>query len=137
MKVDEYDSLILYVGDLGRAREFYVDILGLPVRFEDEIAVVVGGFPGQIVLHRNDEGHDERGIFPAGTEPGAVSVRFKVEDPDAWEQESRRSRVPVLWPTQEANWGRFVVVADPDGRPVVLAKMTTRPPSTAERRIER
>lgn len=126
MEVDDYDSLILYVGDLSQARAFYVDTLGLPVRFEDEIVVVVGGPSGQIVLHRNDRGHDERGIFPAGTTAGAASVRFKVEDPDEWEKEARRTGVPVLWPTQEATWGRFVVVADPDGRPVALAKMTTR-----------
>jgi catechol 2,3-dioxygenase-like lactoylglutathione lyase family enzyme len=126
MKVDDYDSLILYVGDLGQAKAFYTDTLGLPVGFEDEIIVVVGGPSGQIALHRNDRGHDERGIFPAGTEAGAASVRFNVEDPDAWEDEARRSGVPVLWPTQNATWGRFVVVADPDGRRVVLAKMTAR-----------
>jgi catechol 2,3-dioxygenase-like lactoylglutathione lyase family enzyme len=43
MKVDDYDSLILFVGNLDEARAFYVDTLGLPVRFEDEIIVVVGG----------------------------------------------------------------------------------------------
>ena len=125
MKVDDYDSLILFVGNLSEARAFYVGTLGLPVRFEDEIIIVVGGPSGQIVLHRNDRGHDERGIFPVGTTAGAASVRFKVEDPDAWEQEARRVGVPVVWPAQEATWGRFVVVADPDGRPVALAKMNT------------
>jgi len=29
-----------------------------------------------------------------------------------------------VWPVQEARWGRFLVLADPDGRSVVLAKMT-------------
>lgn len=125
MKVDDYDSLILFVTDLVEAKAFYGGTLGLPVRFEDDIIVVVGGPSGQIVLHRNDRGHDERGIFPAGTTPGAASVRFKVRDPDAWEEEARRTGVTVLWPTQEATWGRFVVVADPDGRPVALAKMNT------------
>ena len=57
---------------------------------------------------------------------GAASVRFKVDDPDEWEREARRSGVTVLWPAQEATWGRFVVVADPDGRPVALAKMFAR-----------
>ena len=36
MRVDDYDSLILFVGDLSKAKAFYVDILGLPVRLEDE-----------------------------------------------------------------------------------------------------
>jgi len=125
MKVDDFDSLILYVGSLTDAKAFYVDTLGLPVRFEDEIIVVIGGFSGRIVLHRNDRGHDERGIFPAGHDAGAASLRFRVEDPDAWEEEATRAGITVLWPTQEASWGRFVVVADPDGRPVALAKMNT------------
>jgi catechol 2,3-dioxygenase-like lactoylglutathione lyase family enzyme len=124
VKVDDYDSLILYVGDLSRARAFCADTLGLPVRFEDEIIVVVGGPSGQTVLHRNDRSHDERGIFPAGTSAGAASIRFNVEDPEAWEEEARRSGVPLLWLTQEATLGRFVVIADPDGRPLALAKMT-------------
>jgi predicted enzyme related to lactoylglutathione lyase len=125
MKVDDFDSLILFVGNLREAKAFYVHTLGLPLRFEDDIIVVVGGPSGRIVLHRNDKGHDERGIFPAGTTAGAASVRFTVEDPDSWETEAKRAGVPVLWPAQNATWGRFVVVADPDGRPIALAKMNT------------
>src|SRR5271154_1193808 len=116
MNVEDFDSLILFVESLSEARAFYVDTLGLPVRYEDDIIVVIGGPSGQIVLHRNDRGHDDRGIFPAGTTAGAASVRFKVGDPDAWEKEARQSGVPILWPAQEATWGRFVVVADPASR---------------------
>ena len=125
MKVDGYDSLILYVANLDEAKAFYAGTLGLPLRFEDDIIVVVGGPSGRVVLHRNDRAHDERGIFPAGQTAGAASVRFNVEDPDAWEKEAKRSGVPVLWPAQDATWGRFVVVADPDGRPIALARMDT------------
>jgi catechol 2,3-dioxygenase-like lactoylglutathione lyase family enzyme len=125
MKVDGYDSLILYVASLSDAKDFYVSILGLPVLFEDEVIVVVGGPAGRLVLHRNDRGHDERGIFPAGVIAGAAAVRFSVQDPDAWEEEARRLGSPVLWPAQDATWGRFVVLGDPDGRPIALAKMTS------------
>jgi len=119
----EFESLILFVADLPQARSFYVGALGLPVLFEDDVIVVVGDRSGRVVLHRNDRGHDERGIFPAGHGVGGAAVRFAVDDPDAREEEARRRGVPVLWPTQEATWGRFVVLADPDGRSVVLAKM--------------
>ena len=129
MKVDSYDSLILYVADLGEAKAFYAETLGLPVRFEDDVIVVVGRPSGRIVLHRNDRGHDERGIFPTGQTAGAASVRFNVEDPDGWEREAVRVGVPVLWPAQDATWGRFVVVADPDGRPIALARMHATLPS--------
>jgi hypothetical protein len=55
--------------------------------FEDEIAVVLGGLSGRVVLHRDDRGHDERGIFPAGSGVGGAAVRFAVDDPDACERD--------------------------------------------------
>jgi catechol 2,3-dioxygenase-like lactoylglutathione lyase family enzyme len=127
MRTDGFDSLILYVSDLADSRTFYVDALGLPLLFEDEIITVVGGGTGRVVLHRNDRGHDERGTFPAGSEAGAAALRFSVSDPDACEAEATATGLTVLWPAQEASWGRFVVLADPDGRPVVLAKMRVGP----------
>ncbi len=117
------ESLILFVSYLSAARAFYVDTLGLPLLFEDEIVAVVGDRAGRVVLHRNDRGHDEGGIFPAGTGVGGAAVRFTVDDPDACERAAVKKDVRVLWPTQEASWGRFAVLADPDGRSIVLAKM--------------
>jgi catechol 2,3-dioxygenase-like lactoylglutathione lyase family enzyme len=123
MRVEQLESLILFVSDLAAAKAFYVGALGMPVVFEDEIIVVAGGQSGRIVLHRNDRGHDERGIFPAGSGAGGTAVRFTVDDPDACERDARAAGLPVVWPVQEAAWGRFLVLADPDGRSVVLAKM--------------
>jgi len=119
-----FESLILFVSDLEASRAFYVNGLGLPVVFEDDIIVLVGGPTGRIVLHRNDRGHDERGIFPAGNGIGGAAVRFLVEDPDECERQAAEIGLPVLWPAQDATWGRFVVLADPDGRSVVLARMS-------------
>jgi catechol 2,3-dioxygenase-like lactoylglutathione lyase family enzyme len=127
MQAGHLESLILFVADLGEARSFYVDALGLPVLFEDEIAVVVGDQAGRVVLHRNDRGHDERGTFPAGSGVGGAAVRFVVDDPDACERDALARGLTVLWPAQEAIWGRFVVLADPDGRSVVLARMRPAP----------
>jgi catechol 2,3-dioxygenase-like lactoylglutathione lyase family enzyme len=127
MQVGRLESLILFVADLGEARSFYVDALGLPVLFEDDIAVVAGDQAGRVVLHRNDRGHDERGTFPAGSGVGGAAVRFVVDDPDACERDALARGLRVLWPAQEAAWGRFVVLADPDGRSVVLARMRPVP----------
>lgn len=117
----------MFVEDLAAARGFYADVLELPIIFEDSIIVVVGDESGRLVLHRNDRGHDERGIFPAGSGVGGVALRFVVDDPDACEVEAVESGTPVLWPTQDAAWGRFVVLCDPDGRSVVLARMHVQP----------
>jgi catechol 2,3-dioxygenase-like lactoylglutathione lyase family enzyme len=127
MQAGHLESLILFVADLGKARSFYVDGLGLPVLFEDEIAIVTGDQAGRVVLHRNDRGHDERGTFPAGSGVGGAAVRFVVDDPDACERDALARGLTVLWPAQEATWGRFVVLADPDGRSVVLARMRPVP----------
>lgn len=123
MRVEQLESLILFVSDLAAAKAFYVGALGMPVLFEDEVIVVAGGQSGRVVLHRNDRGHDERGIFPAGSGIGGMAVRFTVDDPDACERDARANGLLVVWPVQEATWGRFLVLADPDGRSVVLAKM--------------
>ena len=70
MRATEFESVILFVSELTAARAFYVDGLGLPVRYEDEIVVVVGSPQARVVLHRRDRSHDERGIFPAGSRRG-------------------------------------------------------------------
>ena len=123
MRAEHLESLILFVSDLAAAKAFYVGALGMPVLFEDEIIVVAGGQSGRVVLHRNDRGHDDRGIFPAGSGIGGAAVRFTVDDPDACERDALAKGLSVVWPVQEAAWGRFLVLADPDGRSVVLAKM--------------
>ena len=123
MHIGELESILLFVSDLEGAKRFYVDLLGLPIIFEDGIVVVLATGSGRVVLHRNDRGHDDRGIFPVGVGATGAAVRFCVDDPDAWEVEVSQKGFPVLWKTQEASWGRFVVIGDPDGRPVVLARM--------------
>jgi catechol 2,3-dioxygenase-like lactoylglutathione lyase family enzyme len=124
MQTGDFDSVILYVSDLAASKAFYVGALGLPEVFEDDIIVVVGGPSARVVLHRNDRGHDERGIFPAGAGVGGAAIRFAVADPDACERDARALGLEVVWPAQDASWGRFLVVADPDGRSVVLARMS-------------
>jgi predicted enzyme related to lactoylglutathione lyase len=133
LQIEHLESLILFVSDLASAKTFYVDALELPILFEDEIVVVVGNRATRIVLHRDDRGHDERGIFPSGAGVGGAAVRFAVDDPDACEREASQRGLTIVWPTQEATWGRFVVLADPDRRSVVLAKMHP-PPDWHDRR---
>jgi catechol 2,3-dioxygenase-like lactoylglutathione lyase family enzyme len=133
VRVEHFESVILFVSDLAAAKAFYVGALGMPVLFEDEIIVVAGGQAGRVVLHRNDRGHDERGIFPTGSGIGGAAVRFTVDDPDACERDARAEGLSVVWPVQEAPC-RFLVLADPDGRSVVLAKtraIATPPPTGA------
>jgi hypothetical protein len=50
MRIEEVDSLILYLTDLRAARASYRDFPGWPILIEDEI-VVLGDGSGRIVLH--------------------------------------------------------------------------------------
>ena len=124
MDVVDFDSLILFVGNLSEARAFYVETLGLPVRFEDDIIIVVGGPSGRIVLHRTTGATMRGASLLRGQRLGQHPCASTWRTPTRWEEEARQAGVPVLWAAQEAAWGRFVVVADPDGRPVALAKMS-------------
>ena len=81
MRIEGFDSLILYVRDLRGARAFYCDFLGWPILLEDDIIVVLGDASGRIVLHRNDRGHDERGVFPAGSAAGAAALKLPCPIP--------------------------------------------------------
>jgi catechol 2,3-dioxygenase-like lactoylglutathione lyase family enzyme len=67
VRTEYLESLILFVSDLTEAKAFYADALELPVVFEDQMIAVVGNGPTRVVLHRDDRGHDERGIFPSGS----------------------------------------------------------------------
>src|SRR5579863_9037202 len=118
MNVEELESVLLYVSDLSAAKEFYAALLGLPILFEDSIVLVLKSGSGRLVLHRNDRGHDERGVFPVGEGAAGAALRFSVDDPDVWEREVKRRGLSVLWKTQEASWGRFLIIGDPDGRPI-------------------
>jgi catechol 2,3-dioxygenase-like lactoylglutathione lyase family enzyme len=67
MRIRELESILLFVSDLDAAKKFYVDLLRLPIIFEDGIVVVLKTGSGRVVLHRNDKGHDDRGIFPSAS----------------------------------------------------------------------
>ena len=117
------DSVVLFVADLHRSRQFYEGLLGLRVVLDDGIVVVLQIGTGRLVLHRSDRGHDARGIWPAGDLAGAAALRFAVDDPDEWHGRLEGAGAPIVWPVQDAAWGRFVLTADPDRRPIALARM--------------
>jgi catechol 2,3-dioxygenase-like lactoylglutathione lyase family enzyme len=125
--IEGLDSVVLFVQDLAASRAFYADVLGLQVLLDDGIVVVLSLGRDRLVLHRNDQGHDERGVWPAGDSAGAVALRLEVNDPDLWQDLLEERGAPLLWTAQDAAWGRFVLTADPDGRPIALARMRTSP----------
>ena len=77
MDAPGFDSLILFVADLQASRAFYVDVLGLPVVYEDDITAVVGGPMGRVVLHATTVATTRGVLSPPGTawaEPSCASL---------------------------------------------------------------
>ena len=56
------------------------------------------------------------------------SLRFDVDDPDAWFAKRRDVGVTILEPPTDYFWGRSLLVAGPGGRPISLARMALPAP---------
>jgi catechol 2,3-dioxygenase-like lactoylglutathione lyase family enzyme len=135
----ELNSVIFYVNDLAAAVRFYRDLLGLSEIFADEMTCTLTLGTSMLVLHRSQfgpqgpkslyqssEGRPSEGAWPnCGPEvaAGRHALRFNVEDPDTVVEYLARNGVHVLEPAVDYWWGRCALVADPDGRPVALARM--------------
>jgi catechol 2,3-dioxygenase-like lactoylglutathione lyase family enzyme len=125
------NSIVLWVNSLENTVRFYRDVLGLKELFRDEIAcaLLMGGT--LLVLHRSDAVHDLPGSslrgrpWPGGSPDdfvGRHSLRFDVEDPDTWAEKLSRVGIPIDDGPVDSFWGRFIVVRDPEGRSICLAK---------------
>ena len=128
----QLSSAILWVGDLDSGIAFYRDQLGLREVFRDEIAsLLLAGRTG-VVLHRADKAHEVPASRFSGVPwPGCGierpvarhSLRFDIDDPDAWFAKLQGAGAVILEPPTDYFWGRSLLVADPDGRPISLARM--------------
>ena len=128
----QLSSVILWVGDLDACVSFYRDRLGLREFFRDEIASVLLAGRSAVVLHRADKAHEVPASRFSGVPwPGCGielpvarhSLRFDIEDPDAWFARLQGAGEVILEPPTDYFWGRSLLVADPEGRPVSLARM--------------
>jgi catechol 2,3-dioxygenase-like lactoylglutathione lyase family enzyme len=99
--------LFMEVGDLARARWFWVDAIGLELLDDRGGYIAVGGNNG----------------FALGLEQTATPVSagpeltLRVEDVDAAVERLRLAGVPVVQEPADMPWGsRHAWIADPDGR---------------------
>ena len=102
---------ILRIFDLAKAREFYVDYLGMTVDWEHRFEP---GFPlfaqltrdGQTIFLTEHSGDCEVG--------GAVY--FIVDDVDSLYRAFSAANVPIEQPPHDTDWGsREMLLRDPDG----------------------
>jgi lactoylglutathione lyase len=112
--------VILYVGDLERAVEFYRDVVGLEYKFTDAgyAEFDAGGVRFALYERRRAEW-----LTGGEVSPGAGGeVVVMVDDVDACAERLAAAGVPVLSGPADRPWGhRTVHVADPDGFVVEFA----------------
>lgn len=102
--------LFMRVGDLGRSRDFYVDLLGLDVLMEGGGYLRVGGRDG---FHIGIE----QGAASTGS---AIEVVVRVDDVDAVAERLRAAGVEVGEPADQPWGARHAWLRDPDGTPLSI-----------------
>lgn len=115
MAINTVKTVTVFVSDQDRARDFYVDALGLEVTadqtFGDNRWLEVGAQSGTtLVLHKP---------FPGMSAGGGQGILFASSDLDADVERLQEAGVVVDGPN-EMPWGRQATFSDPDGNGYIL-----------------
>ena len=111
-------AITLFVEDLGAARRFYLDVFGLPLKFEDADSAVFDF--GNVLVNLLSTSAAPELIEPAQVAPRAAGSRLQltisVDDVDATCAELARRGVALLNGPLDRPWGvRTASFADPGG----------------------
>jgi catechol 2,3-dioxygenase-like lactoylglutathione lyase family enzyme len=119
----------VYVDDLGRAKRFYEDVMGLKPMFSDRrlTAYEVAGQNVLLVFKRGASlqpaampgggtipGHD-------GAGPSHVAFAVATEQLDVWEERLKAHGVEIEGRTDWPRGGKSIYFRDPDGHLIELA----------------
>jgi catechol 2,3-dioxygenase-like lactoylglutathione lyase family enzyme len=112
------DAITLFVEDLAAARQFYLDVFGLPIHFEDDVSAVFKFDDTLINLLSMTEA--PRLISPAVVAPADAGSRIQftisVEDVDAVCADLQARGVELLNGPMDRPWGiRTASFRDPGG----------------------
>ena len=107
--------VILYVRDMGKAKAFYTETLGLPVveAVSGPNFVTVRTTGGSLIALQDKAAS----VLPPGkeTQPGSVELSFEVDDvDDIWRQWKEKGVEIVTDPT-DMPFGRYFMARDPEG----------------------
>ena len=123
MNVDAVIETCLYVDDLGSAKSFYVDVLGLEPHGEvpgRHVFLRCGG--GMFLLFDPEATRVPSGDVPAhgARGPGHVAFAVSRDQLRAWEERFEANGVEVESILDWPNGGRSIYVRDPAGNSVEL-----------------
>jgi catechol 2,3-dioxygenase-like lactoylglutathione lyase family enzyme len=118
-------AITLFTEDLAATRQFYIDVFGLPVHYEDDESAVFAFGSTLINLLRTSAA---RGLIePAPVAPPEAGARYQftitVDDVDATCAELARRGVALLNGPMDRPWGiRTASFVDPAGHIWEIAK---------------
>jgi catechol 2,3-dioxygenase-like lactoylglutathione lyase family enzyme len=118
-------AITLFVEDLPAAKQFYQDVFGLPVHYEDDVSAVFDFGNTLINLLQTSEAYGL--IEPAAVAPQEAGSRLQftitVDDVDAMCSELARRGVELLNGPMDRPWGiRTATFRDPGGHIWEIAK---------------
>lgn len=115
-------NVVVFVTDLGRAKAFYADHLGLPLAGETQMLLEF--FPGSgatlgIALALQDEARKLVGRHSG--------VTLRVTGLEALCERLRENGVTFIEDLEVSPWGKMAVIADPDGNQFALVELPDAP----------
>jgi catechol 2,3-dioxygenase-like lactoylglutathione lyase family enzyme len=124
MTITHVQLLSLPVSDQERARDFYVDTLGLALVRDNHMGPVQRWV--QVAPKGADTSITLVTWFPTMPPGSLKGLVLETDDVDAEVARLTDLGVPVEDGIQEAPWGRYAIVHDPDGNGIVLQTTTAR-----------
>jgi catechol 2,3-dioxygenase-like lactoylglutathione lyase family enzyme len=118
-------AVTLFVEDLAATRQFYQDVFGLPIAFEDPVSAVFMFGDTAINLLQVSEAPELIGPAPVATPDAGARFQFTipVDDVDATCDELKRRGVELLNGPMDRPWGiRTAAFRDPAGHVWEIAK---------------
>jgi catechol 2,3-dioxygenase-like lactoylglutathione lyase family enzyme len=115
-----FSIVMLVCSDLTRSRDFYRDVLALPV-LQDlpkrpvRFALSAGAI---LSLHRKSD--------VLAVRPGSLQLGFTVDDVDQFVADCIARGVPIFQDPYDEPFGRIAIVGDPDGYPVQVGTFRKR-----------
>jgi predicted enzyme related to lactoylglutathione lyase len=113
------EGVVLYVGNLERAKAWYRDVLDLPLIREEEHVVHFDAGTVRLAIHTRNG---------SGIPPGDGFIVFGVEDVDGESAELRQRGAQVDGP-KDRPYGRVAYVKDPEGHLIGLWQVPSTPPA--------
>ncbi len=119
---------ILYVAEVNRAAEWYCQVFGFPVIFQQENRLRALQTRGEQVLLLFKEGASTTptilpgGVIPShdGSGPAHVAFSMRTEDAEAWEQHLTANEIAIEGRVTWADNDRSLYFRDPDNHLVEL-----------------